>query len=100
MTHSIASYCQQFSTESLAVLLAMNNCGMTTLQDIPADFPDDRVQQKRWLDRLTEIVVDRVWQPYQQKDVNIVIESAKGGDTKDYFPFCSCHKGVSLEWVF
>ena len=77
----------------------MKFADMQSVEDIPADLPNDKLQQDQWLERLAMKIVDRVWHEPEPDVLKAIQEGYRhdryqsDSDEENFFPFCFCNEG-------
>lgn len=83
-------------TTAYVTLFAVTDCGLDSVDQKPADYPSQVSAQMDWLSKLAHRLVDLVWMPPPQEDINTAAAAATGhcdGEEKKIFPFCYCREG-------
>ncbi|XP_078025695.1 uncharacterized protein LOC117260601 isoform X1 [Epinephelus lanceolatus] len=66
---------------------------MSTVDDVPADFPEAKEDQLTWLRSLANVIVDFAWMPPEQEQIDLVAACAGSpGESfeEDIFLYCIC----------
>ncbi|XP_042338790.1 uncharacterized protein LOC121939952 [Plectropomus leopardus] len=85
-----------FVTTAYVTLFAVTACGLDSVKQRPSDYPSQVSAQMDWLGELAHRLVDLVWMPPAQEDINTAAAAAAGhcdGDKKTTTsPFCYCRE--------
>ena len=77
--------------------MAMAKRGLNNLQEPKQDIPERQEDRERWLDHLSETIVNECWLAPSTEDLNMIHEGylAQVGDkAEDAYPFCVCRQGI------
>ncbi|XP_070834905.1 uncharacterized protein [Chaetodon trifascialis] len=84
-----------FVTMAYVTLFAVSDCGLDSVDQRPPDYPSQVSAQMDWLSDLAHKLVDLVWMPPSQEDINTAAAAAGRCDEekkKKIFPFCYCRE--------
>ncbi|XP_026196227.1 uncharacterized protein LOC113148669 isoform X1 [Anabas testudineus] len=84
-----------FVTTAYVTLFAVTECSLDSVTQKPTDYPSQSSEQLDWLSNLAHRLVDLVWMPPPQEDINAVAAEAAGQsdrEKKKTFPFCYCRE--------
>ncbi|KAK5917352.1 hypothetical protein CgunFtcFv8_012249 [Champsocephalus gunnari] len=85
-----------FVTSAYVTLFAVTACGLDSVDQRPSDFPPQASAQMDWLRDLALRLVDLVWMPPSQEDINMAAAAAAAGQSdgekRNIFPFCFCRE--------
>ncbi|XP_044023802.1 uncharacterized protein LOC122862399 isoform X8 [Siniperca chuatsi] len=84
-----------FVTTAYVTLFAVTDCGLDSVDQRPSDYPSQVTAQMDWLSDLAHRLVDLVWMPPPQEDINTAAAAAAAhcdGEKKKIFPFCYCRE--------
>lgn len=83
-------------TTAYVTLFAVTQCGLDSVSQKPSDYPGQSSQQLDWLGNLAHRLLDLVWMPPPQEDINTAAAEAlgrSGTENTKTFPFCCCKDG-------
>lgn len=89
-------------TTAYVTLFAVTDCGLDSVDQRPSDYPSQVSAQMDWLSELAHRLVDLVWMPPPQEDINTAAAAAAShcdGEKKKMFPFCYCREGKNSAGV-
>ena len=78
-------------------LLATTKCGMSSVDEVPADLGETKAEQIEWLINLATYIVQFAWMPPDAKQIDLVVAAAAAevpGEEEDYHLFCACGEGI------
>nr|XP_033499074.1 uncharacterized protein LOC117267333 isoform X1 [Epinephelus lanceolatus] len=84
-----------FVTTAYVTLFAVTDCGLDSVDQKPSDYPSQVSAQMDWLSQLAHRLVDLVWMPPPQEDINTAAAAAEShcdGEKKKTSPFCYCRE--------
>ncbi|XP_023286175.1 uncharacterized protein LOC111672837 isoform X1 [Seriola lalandi dorsalis] len=82
-----------FVTTAYVTLFAVTECGLDSVDQRPSDYPSQVSDQMDWLGDLAHRLVDLVWMPPSQEDINTAAAAAGRSDRqKKTSPFCYCRE--------
>lgn len=80
-----------FATTAYVTLFAVTDCGLDSVDQRPSDYPSQVSAQMDWLSGLAHRLLDLVWMPPSQEDINAAAAAAGRCDgEKKISPFCYC----------
>ena len=90
----------KFVTSAYITLYAATECNLDTVDEKPSDFPKERGKaQMEWLSGLAHRLVDLVWMPPPQEDINTAAATASRSEVKTN-DSCFCGEGRQIREGF
>ncbi|XP_069008879.1 uncharacterized protein [Embiotoca jacksoni] len=81
-----------FVTTAYVTLFAVTECGLDSVDQRPSDYPSQLSDQMGWLSSVAHRLVDLVWMPPPQEDINAAAAAGShcDGEKAKIFSFCYC----------
>lgn len=89
-------------TDGLTIILYMKLADIRDVDAIPATYMGDIQEKRSWLQRMSCRIVERIFNPTAQKDVDTALKAMseelkkrrkRPGNLDEIFPYCSCGQG-------
>ena len=74
----------------------MKLMGTASLEEVPRSFRGSLKAKKKYLMRLSLLIMDQIWNPPSDEDLNLATESLKPdprGGEEEPFAYCKCRNG-------
>ncbi|XP_070697913.1 uncharacterized protein [Pempheris klunzingeri] len=82
----------RFVTTAYVTLFAVTDCGLDSVDQRPADYPPQASAQADWLSAVAHRLVDLVWMPPSQEDINAAAAAGLCDGDDKVSPLCYCRE--------